>query len=741
MSSSLSPPGTTEDVRAASALVLAPHYDDEVLGCGGLVARLTAAGAAVRVLFLSDGAGGSPNTEERAAYSRRRRQEAKAAAKVLGVAGIDHLDLPDGGLDQHLEAMAQGIRRALLSQRPSLLLVPSPLEASLDHRAAFRALHDLLGGTRRGDALWPLVQDLDVLAFEINHPLRPDVLVDVGEQVETIELAMACYASQQEQHDYLRACLGLAKFRALTLQPEVRAAEAFRRLAPEDFLTRGPAALIAELGGAPEDLAMVDGPMISVIVRTRDRPELLRQALASVAATTYAQAEVVLVNDGGTPPAVPTDFPLRVETVHLETNRGRAAAANAGIAAAGGDYVTFLDDDDLAEPEHLATLAGLVRAAGVRVAYTDAAVGIYELDGEAGWRCSERRLPYSRDFDPELLLFDNYIPFNTLLIERRLFDQAGELDEDLPFFEDWDYLIRLAALTPFHHLARVTCEYRHFRGGGHHILGDRPEKRYDFLAMKARVIAKHADRRDPTAIARAVDRLRAEWVSENEEVGRLRDELAAARDEVARGEERYHRLNGKLAGLEVHQQVVEASERRAVENLRQREGDIHELQGQLRRSYGEIERLNGDIERLNGSISQQSETLRQSYSEIERLNDVIGQQSENQRQSYGEIERLNGDIERLNNVIGQQSEAQRQSYDEIERLSGDAERLNDVIGQQSETQRQTWDEIERLNGVIGQQSETLHRAQVEIERLNQLIRTMESSKAWRTHLWWQEHKP
>ncbi len=616
MSSSLPPPGTTADVRAGSALVLAPHYDDEVLGCGGLVSRLTTAGAVVRVLFLSDSGGDSPDAEERAAYSRRRRQEAREATKTLGVAGIDHLDLPDGGLDQHLERITGGIRRALLSQRPSLLLVPSPLEASPDHRAAFRALHDLLGGTRRGDALWPLVQDLDVLAYEINHPLRPDLLVDVSEQVEAIERAMACYASQQEQHDYRAACLGLAKFRTLTLTPEVTAAEAYRRLALDDFRTHGPSALVAELDGAAERLEVEAGPRISVIVRTRDRPELLAEALASLAASSYAQAEIVLVNDGGAPPAVPDDFPLPVEVVNLDPNRGRAAAANAGIAAAGGDYVTFLDDDDLVEPEHLATLAGLVQAAGVRVAYTDAAVGVYELDGEAGWRCTERRIPYSRDFDPELLLFDNYIPFNTLLIERRLFDQAGELDPDLPFFEDWDYLIRLASLTPFHHLARVTCEYRHFRGGGHHILGDQPRQRSDFLAMKARVIAKHAGHGGPAAIARAVDRLRAECVIENEDVNRLRGELAAARAELALGEERYHQLNGRLAGLETHQQVLEGSERRARERLRRREDDIHGLNHQIRQ-------LQTQVGEQTEAFNQQGESLRQAYDEVERLNQHV----------------------------------------------------------------------------------------------------------------------
>ena len=187
------PPGVTTTVEARSALVVAPHFDDEVLGCGGLVAQLTAAGGAVRVVFCSDGGGETADPERRRAESARRRVEARQAASVLGLAGIDELDLPDGGLAQHVEPMAEGLRRLLLAYRPELVLVPSPLEVSADHRATFAALQGAL-------ATMPSVEGLTVLAYEVNHPLHPDVLVDVGGQVTLIERAMACYASQQAQH-------------------------------------------------------------------------------------------------------------------------------------------------------------------------------------------------------------------------------------------------------------------------------------------------------------------------------------------------------------------------------------------------------------------------------------------------------------------------------------------------------------------------------------------------------------
>ncbi|HEX6903204.1 MAG TPA: PIG-L family deacetylase [Thermoanaerobaculia bacterium] len=614
MNGTLQPPGWTERVRAASVLALAPHYDDEVLGCGGLLAQLAAAGAAVRVLFLTDGSGGSERVPDREAYKQRRREESGTVCEILGLAGCDHLGLPDGALDRHLDEAVEGIRRALLTQRPDLLLVPSPLEVSRDHRAAFAALHRVLGPLRDGGPDQEPLRGLRILLYEVNHPGHPDVLVDVGAEREPLERAMAAYASQEEKHPYWNAGLGLRRFRTLSLGPDVELAEAYRRLRVEDFTTRSPAQLVRHLGGLPEVHEVREGPRISVVVRTRNRPRLLAEALESLAAGEYRRAEVVLVNDGGEPPAVPEGYPLPVVRVDLAENRGRAGAAEAGIAAATGDYVAFLDDDDLAAPEHLSTLAGLVSAAGVRVAYTDAAVAAYELDGD-GWVCRERRLPYSRDFDPDVLLVDNYIPFNTLLIERGLFAEAGPFDPALPFFEDWDFLIRLSGVTPFHHLARVTCEYRHFRGGGHHVFGERPRERADFLEMKARVIAKHAARLGPETLARAVDTLRAELVAEREGGAGARRDLAAVRSELSalfqdhqelardrnRWEDRYHAANGELSALREEREGLRAEIQRLYDQESKIRAVADDQTAHLGRTYKEIERLNGIIREMEAT--------------------------------------------------------------------------------------------------------------------------------------------
>ena len=615
-SNPLAPPGTPETVHAQRVLVLAPHYDDETYGCGGLLVQLCAAGADVRVLFLTDSSGGEEAVGDPEAYRATRRAEAKAAATCLGVQTLEHVDLPDGRLDHQPEALLAAVGDAFDAHRPDLLLVPSPLEVSTDHRAAFRSVHSFLGGLRPGDARFEVAQHTVVLAYEVNHPFFPNLLVDVGEEQDAVEQAAACYGSQEARHGYAAARRGLTRFRTLSLAAEVTAAEAYVRLRLDDFTTRGPAALIAHLGGVPTLLPVTTGPRLSVVMRTRDRPALLQEALASLAANPYGRAEVILVNDGGASPTVPADFPWPVVRVEHPESRGRAAAANAGVAAATGDAIVFLDDDDVVEPEHLATLAGLVSGAGVRVAYTDAAVGVYEPDAAGGWARRERRLPYSRDFDPSLLLLDNYIPLHTLVIERTLFDEVGPFDPDLPFFEDWDWLIRCAHVTSFHHLPQVTCEYRQFRGAGHHVLGDRPRQRADFLSMKARVLEKHRERLTPDALAVTVDRLRAETVAAHEAA-------TSAQQRAETNLARWHQARGALSARVAEREVERVTKERLEADEVSLRAALAGRDEEIGRRGEQIERLGEEVARLRDHSTALDGQLAATYAEIERLGGLM----------------------------------------------------------------------------------------------------------------------
>jgi glycosyltransferase involved in cell wall biosynthesis len=198
-----------------------------------------------------------------------------------------------------------------------------------------------------------------------------------------------------------------------------------------------------------------------VIVRTHDRPALLEQALTSLANQTRADFEVIVVNDGETPVG---ELLCRLEShLHLREvagpRRGMAAANNAGLAAAMGRWIAYLDDDDIWYPRHLERLMAAIEGTGAQVAYTDAVRALCwsDLTHDA----VVLRLPcVSLDFDASRLLVDNWIPNMAVLHAAVCLEDIGGHDETLAVFGDWDFLIRLAQREAFAHVAEATCEYR-----------------------------------------------------------------------------------------------------------------------------------------------------------------------------------------------------------------------------------------------------------------------------------------
>ncbi|MBI5671911.1 MAG: glycosyltransferase, partial [Nitrospirae bacterium] len=208
-------------------------------------------------------------------------------------------------------------------------------------------------------------------------------------------------------------------------------------------------------------------PKVSVIVPTYNRPERLRTALASLAAQTYQDFEVIVVNDFGCEVqsiiAACADR-SRITTICHDRNRGLAAARNSGLRVAKGTYVAYLDDDDRYLPNHLETLVAYLDRHECRVAYTDAwRVHEREIDGQ--YVETARDVPYSNEFSPADLLVSNYFPVLCVMHARQCVDDVGGFDESLFAHEDWDLWIRMATRFPFKHLPVTTAEFT-WRGDG-----------------------------------------------------------------------------------------------------------------------------------------------------------------------------------------------------------------------------------------------------------------------------------
>jgi LmbE family N-acetylglucosaminyl deacetylase len=223
MSEAAAPPNRTSALPAPgrSVLVVAPHPDDEVFGCGGTAALYARAGARVQALVLTDG-GLYGKPPPGMGIVEARQEEARRAATVLGCAAPEFGPYADGGL-----AAAAGLADFITSYARryavDVLLAPSPWEVHPDHRAAALASIEAVG--RLGEGHW-LVQ------YEVGAPLLPNAWVDVTSVWPRKRDAMACFPSQLAMQHYERQVQGLNVFRTYSLPGRVAYAEAFRVATP-----------------------------------------------------------------------------------------------------------------------------------------------------------------------------------------------------------------------------------------------------------------------------------------------------------------------------------------------------------------------------------------------------------------------------------------------------------------------------------------------------------------------------
>lgn len=207
-------------------------------------------------------------------------------------------------------------------------------------------------------------------------------------------------------------------------------------------------------------------PVISVVIPAYNREASIRSAIESVLRQTWADFELIIVDDCSTDATVSEVARIsdpRLRLVERSENGGAAAARNTGISEARGTWIAFQDSDDEWLPAKLEKQMARLCApgSGFIAAYCGMLIWGEAGDGEAMWqerRNSGRRTEIS--YQPDLgraivegnlqpaLLSGNFISTQTLVARRDLLEEMGGFDTDLPSVEDWDCALRLAGLGP-----------------------------------------------------------------------------------------------------------------------------------------------------------------------------------------------------------------------------------------------------------------------------------------------------
>lgn len=219
-------------------------------------------------------------------------------------------------------------------------------------------------------------------------------------------------------------------------------------------------------------------PTVSVIIPVYNVADYVGEALDSVFGQDYPNLEVIVVDDGSSDETrtVLARYADRIHCIH-QSNEGAAAARNRGLEQASGDYVTFLDGDDVWLPGKIAAqVAYMERHDTVDMTYGHwsewrrASDGLFHLP-EATCSASARG-PAEASDDPlaivpgesgwlyHRLLTDFLVTTIAVMLRRRLVDRVGGFDTDLARGEDYDYWLRASRVTEIHKLDRVMALYR-----------------------------------------------------------------------------------------------------------------------------------------------------------------------------------------------------------------------------------------------------------------------------------------
>lgn len=441
------------DLPEGPWLVFAPHPDDETFGMGGSLLLAREKNIDVTIIFMTSGGWSDVHDVENhsmAELIRKREAEAINVCRHLKVNSYEFWHESDREINATLK-LAGMVSKSIKKYKAKSVFLPAPTELHPDHR-------------RTAELVWRASRtnhrSTNYYTYDIGTQSPVNLLIDITSTLEQKQRLMLMYVSQVKDSPYIKLVNSLDIARTFTLPQDTLAAEGFYKLPAQNDTNRG---LLTDAVFRPykEKLLEPVPPKVSVIVRTKNRPELLFHALSSIVNQSYPCIEILVINDGGVnvEESVFEKFDDIADIHYFNNfeNNGRSRAANIGLLNASGDYIAFLDDDDWLDENHFSQLiAGVIKEkhnaevfyTGVRVINTD--------------KDSETVRVFNDVFDRNRLFFENYIPINAVLFSRDIVQLYGcNFDEKLDCFEDWDFWLQMLEHTKtFIYIQGITANYR-----------------------------------------------------------------------------------------------------------------------------------------------------------------------------------------------------------------------------------------------------------------------------------------
>jgi len=200
--------------------------------------------------------------------------------------------------------------------------------------------------------------------------------------------------------------------------------------------------------------------LVSIILPVYNGEKFIERAIRSVLAQTYKYWELIVIDDGSidkTSEIVKRYLNEKVKYLY-QKNSGVSIARNKGIKISNGDYIAFLDCDDVWKPEKLQVqLSKFMENYNVGLIYTD--VFIVTERGKILGKFSQFNYPYSNKVTKKLFL-QNFICTSSVIINKEILKKTGLFDPDIKIGEDYDLFFRLSLYTNFYYVDNPLLYYQ-----------------------------------------------------------------------------------------------------------------------------------------------------------------------------------------------------------------------------------------------------------------------------------------